>query len=88
MISDVVKCPHCDKKMKMSETPYLDKTLTREECKDCHISVAAQSKNVIELILRNWYCGQWDFDMMYINGEIVYARIGGGHRPLPTKEEK
>ena len=87
MTSDVIKCPCCNKEMKISKSPLLDDILYHAECKDCHISITTDiSLKQVDWLLYCLYRGQWDFEIKYTNGEINYARIGGGRRPLPAKE--
>lgn len=87
MTSEEIKCPYCNKPMKISKVPYLDKELMRVRCKDCHILITTETLANVEWVIKCFYRGQWDFEVKYINGELMYSRIGGGHRISPTKEE-
>ena len=79
-----IKCPCCNKEMEVSETPLRDAVLYDAKCRNCHIAVTTDtSPKNLDWLLFCFYRGQWDFEMKYINGEIIYARVGGGHRPLP-----
>ena len=85
-MGEKVNCPYCGKEMEINKSPFSD--LVNVECRKCHIYITVSDLNDVESILRYYYRGQWNFEMKYVNGEIEYARIGGGRRPLPTKEEE
>ena len=78
-MKDIIKCPCCNKEMKISETSFYG--FYTVECSTCHISVSTKSLQDTKYVLNTLYCGQWDFEIKYTNGKIEYARIGGGYRP-------
>ena len=84
-MKEKINCPYCAKEMEINRRPFSD--LINVECKKCHINIIVDDLNNAEDIIRNYYRGQWNFEIKYVRGEIEYARIGGSHRPLPTKEK-
>ena len=77
-----IKCPCCNREMRVSRVPRLGEESSQIECKNCHISITARDLNYANLLLKTLYRGQWDFEMKCVNGVITYARIGGGYRPI------
>lgn len=86
MISKI-NCPYCDKEMKLKKVPYFNKELYRAKCKACHIFVTADHPQNIKWLLDCFYRGQLEFEIRYVDGEIIQANIGGGHRTIPARGE-
>jgi len=82
-----INCPYCNKTIELKKVPYLDKELYRMECKPCHIFVTAESYYDIRWLLDCLYRGQLEFEVRYVDQEIIQANIGGGHRTIPVRGE-
>lgn len=85
-MEEKIICPCCNKEMKITRSPFYG--FYHTECDYCHIFITTKDLSDTSYILNTLYCGQWDFEIKYIDGKIEYARIGGGYRPPISEEEK